>query len=269
MNKNYIYFALMGAIAFAAGSLFLSGTAFAQGVVDPNARVAAAVRSYFADVPVMIAIAKCESGPRQFNSDGTPLMGGTGTMGGVFQFDETVHHTKALSLGFDINTLAGNLAYARYLYGASGTNPWISSFGCWRDDVGKVAISSVSTSTGIPVLTHDLALGETDPQVLILQRYLNNRGFILASSGPGSPGNETMKFGVLTNSALKKFQCAQGIACSGEEATTGYGLLNSATRIKLLAADDPTEIAQLESRISSLLAVVSQLQATIAARAGH
>jgi hypothetical protein len=78
-----------------------------------------------------------------------------------------------------------------------------------------------------------------------------------------------MKFGVLTNSALKKFQCAQGIACSGEEATTGYGLLNSATRIKLLAADDPTEIAQLESRISSLLAVVSQLQATIAARAGH
>jgi len=42
--------------------------------------------------------------------------------------------------------------------------------------------------------------------VLELQEFLNNNGFILASSGNGSPGNETNYFGVLTYNALVRFQ---------------------------------------------------------------
>jgi peptidoglycan hydrolase-like protein with peptidoglycan-binding domain len=269
---------------------------------NPNANVAATVQSYFADIPVMIAIAACESGPRQFANNGTPLLGGTGTMVGVFQIDETIHYARALSLGFDIDTLMGNLEYARYLYGAEGTEPWISSFGCWGSSLDATMTSTVVTSTSsatttaitatttlgtatstvAPALMLTLSLGSIDPQVLILQQLLNKAGYTLATSGPGSPGNETTKFGALTYAALKKFQCAEGIACSGDEATTGYGLLNAATRTALLAVtsnttvvasstttnneNNPAQIAELQSQIAALLATISQLEAEIAAR---
>jgi hypothetical protein len=73
----------------------------------------------------MIAIAKCESGFRQFTSSGKPLYGGLGgQMIGVFQFHTTSHTTRARSLGYDLGMLDGNLAYARYLYNQAGTDPW-------------------------------------------------------------------------------------------------------------------------------------------------
>lgn len=46
----------------------------------------------------------------------------------------------------------------------------------------------------------------TDLEVLKLQQYLNAHGFILATVDPGSPGNETNKFGAATKAALIKFQ---------------------------------------------------------------
>src|ERR1700734_1720062 len=75
---------------------FRPAFAFAQSLptstADPNASVAAAVQSYFADIPVMIAIAKCESGPRQFAANGTPLYAGTDDeMVGVFEIDSSIH----------------------------------------------------------------------------------------------------------------------------------------------------------------------------------
>jgi hypothetical protein len=261
---------------------------------DPNAGVAAAVASYFGDIPVMIAIAKCESGPRQFQSPGVPLHGGNGSMIGIFQLDQTIHTAPALALGFDINTVEGNMSYARYLYGIEGTEPWISSFGCWNvsDAATTTPTGTTTVASGTPLLTEDLSLGDIDPQVLILQQMLNKDRFTLALSGPGSPGNETTKFGALTWAALKSFQCAQGIACSGEEATTGYGYLNAPTRAALntfsvstttpalattstttasttvaTSTDDPIETAEMQSRVTALLTIVAQLEAEIAARA--
>jgi hypothetical protein len=54
--------------------------------------------------------------------------------------------------------------------------------------------------------TKDLYFGMTDPDVKKLQQLLNKLGYILAESGPGSPGNETDYFGSLTQAALAKFQ---------------------------------------------------------------
>lgn len=52
----------------------------------------------------------------------------------------------------------------------------------------------------------DLKIGMIGDDVRNLQRYLNQAGFILAQSGPGSPGRETNVFGNLTQVALIKFQ---------------------------------------------------------------
>lgn len=60
--------------------------------------------------------------------------------------------------------------------------------------------------------TRDLARNMSSVDVRTLQQILNARGFIIATSGAGSPGNETLYFGAATEAAVKKFQTAQGIS---------------------------------------------------------
>lgn len=96
-------------------------------IVQTPAEIEKRVREFFADNPVMIEIAKCESKFRQFTDAGKVLRGGSGgMMVGVFQFFESVHATAAKKLGFDLLTVEGNLAYARHLYTQAGTAPWAS-----------------------------------------------------------------------------------------------------------------------------------------------
>lgn len=59
--------------------------------------------------------------------------------------------------------------------------------------------------------TRDLKIGMTGDDVQELQRYLNNNGYLLAKTGPGSAGQETKKFGRATREALVKFQKANKI----------------------------------------------------------
>ncbi|MEY4440876.1 MAG: hypothetical protein RLY49_502 [Candidatus Parcubacteria bacterium] len=59
--------------------------------------------------------------------------------------------------------------------------------------------------------TIDLYFGMTHPNVKKLQQLLNSLGYKLAESGPGSPGNETEYFGLLTKTALAKYQADNGI----------------------------------------------------------
>lgn len=85
------------------------------------------VREYFADIPVMIEIARCESKFRQYTDAGNVLRGGNaGLMVGIFQFFESIHAAPALMLGFDLKTVEGNIGYARHVYTQEGTRPWIS-----------------------------------------------------------------------------------------------------------------------------------------------
>ncbi|TSC83567.1 MAG: hypothetical protein G01um101413_977 [Parcubacteria group bacterium Gr01-1014_13] len=65
---------------------------------------------YFTDIPIMIEIAKCESGLRQFDWRGNALRGGMGfKMVGVFQIHADVHREAADLMGLDIDTLEGNI----------------------------------------------------------------------------------------------------------------------------------------------------------------
>lgn len=90
------------------------------------------VKAYFADEPIMISIAYCESRDRQTDRDGNIFRGNENHYDvGVMQINEMYHLDTAKKLGDDIYTLDGNMAYARYLYEKQGTAPWISSRPCW------------------------------------------------------------------------------------------------------------------------------------------
>ena len=90
------------------------------------------VHKYFADVPVMTKIARCESQFRQYGKDGQVLKNPKSSAIGVFQIMSSIHREDADSkLGLDITTLEGNAVYARHLYEQKGTQPWNASKACW------------------------------------------------------------------------------------------------------------------------------------------
>ncbi|HEX8994040.1 MAG TPA: hypothetical protein VF803_02185 [Candidatus Paceibacterota bacterium] len=91
------------------------------------------VRLYFAGVPILAEIARCESKFRQYDADGNVLRGQVHTDVGVMQVNEYYHGEEAKKLGYDLYTLDGNMAYARYLYEREGTTPWLSSSYCWMN----------------------------------------------------------------------------------------------------------------------------------------
>ena len=89
------------------------------------------VKARFASAPVLVKIAKCESGFRQYSGN-RPLRNPSSSATGVMQIMYSVHHKRASRLGHDITTLDGNLAYALYLYKNEGTRPWNASKHCWK-----------------------------------------------------------------------------------------------------------------------------------------
>lgn len=90
------------------------------------------VKNYFSDIPVMIEIARCESRFRQHNKDGEVLRGEKNSLDrGVMQINEYYHNEDSNKLGYDIMTIEGNTAYARYLFEKNGVKPWNSSIKCW------------------------------------------------------------------------------------------------------------------------------------------
>jgi len=95
--------------------------------------VKTAVEREFGVDNIMVQIANCESvGFRQFDKDGNVLRGKQNPQDvGVFQINEHYHLESSKKLGLDIYTLAGNIAYARYLYDTQGVQPWNWSRPCW------------------------------------------------------------------------------------------------------------------------------------------
>lgn len=99
----------------------------------PDISVKGVVSDYFADVPELVSVARCESHFRQFDKSGRVLRGvvNRGDIG-VMQINEYYHGEKADELGYDLYTIDGNLAYARFLYEHEGLTPWLSSSKCWK-----------------------------------------------------------------------------------------------------------------------------------------
>jgi hypothetical protein len=80
----------------------------------------------------MVAIAGCESHYRQFDAVGNVFRGEINNLDvGVMQINERYHLQAATKLNIDLDTIEGNMNYARLLYEREGTTPWASSKGCW------------------------------------------------------------------------------------------------------------------------------------------
>jgi len=116
--------------------------------INPNKDVENQVREYFADIPIMIAISKCESQYRQYEKDGSIFRGIVNNKDvGVMQINEYYHLDRAQKLGIDLYTVQGNMQYARLLYSEYGTDPWSSSEPCWSKSAIAKAISSQSNAS--------------------------------------------------------------------------------------------------------------------------
>ena len=90
------------------------------------------VRLTYEDKPVLIEIAECESTFRHWDPyTGEPLSNPNSSATGAMQLMASYHREPASNLGWDIDTLEGNLAYAEYLYDTEGVTPWDASRYCW------------------------------------------------------------------------------------------------------------------------------------------
>jgi peptidoglycan hydrolase-like protein with peptidoglycan-binding domain len=70
--------------------------------------------------------------------------------------------------------------------------------------------------------------------VMYLQQILNKDvDTQIASTGLGSPGNESAYFGPLTEKAVQRFQVKHGIVSSGTPQTSGFGAVGPKTLLKL------------------------------------
>jgi hypothetical protein len=90
-----------------------------------------------------------------------------------------------------------------------------------EQEVTKTVIPTI-----IPPLTRLLKYKMIGEEVRIMQQLLNKKGYTLALTGPGSPGNETQYYGPKTLAMIKKFQLANGLIPDGIVGPLTWGMLN-------------------------------------------
>jgi hypothetical protein len=121
---------------------------------------------------------------------------------------------------------------------------------------GGGATSNVSISSNSNLnLTRNLSFGSTGSDVVVLQDQLIKTGYL-------APGYNTGYYGAITRAAVQKYQCAQGIICTGDESTTGYGAVDLKTRTRLGGSSGtttPTSLTEVERQ-----ALITQIKAQLA-----
>ena len=121
----------MSADTSATSSTLITASSNNASTTDPI-NVKEYVEHYFAATPLLIRIAGCESQFRQYDKNGNVLRGNIVHQDvGVMQINETYQGALASALGYNIYTLQGNVAYAKWLYDQEGAQPWSSSSACW------------------------------------------------------------------------------------------------------------------------------------------
>lgn len=103
--------------------------------------------------------------------------------------------------------------------------------------------------------SRDLELGMDGEDIKCLQKYLNASGFVISSSGVGSPGHETTQLRDKTKSAIAKWQAANGLSASGF-----FGPLSRQTYLEVIT---PAATVSSSSSTSAGDALKAQLAAAV------
>jgi hypothetical protein len=77
------------------------------------------------------------------------------------------------------------------------------------------SLTSAAAANTAP-FSRNLQLWDSGSSVRALQQFLNVQGYLMADSGPGSPGHETTTFGPHTLQSLARFQRGDVPKCEGE-----------------------------------------------------
>ena len=93
-----------------------------------------------------------------------------------------------------------------------------------RSTTSSTVTQTVTTPSGVSVtITRSLSYGSRGSDVTTLQNYLISKGYLEADNNTGFYGN-------LTKAAVRQFQCTFNIVCSGDESSTGWGVIGPKTR---------------------------------------
>lgn len=122
----------------------------------------------------------------------------------------------------------------------------------------RAAVSGYATASNF---TLDLKQGDRGTEVTNLQKALNTDSRTqVASSGAGSPGNESSYFGALTKAAVMKYQIIKGISATG--------MVDAATRAALNAVSVTTTAASSVSSVSVAASSVSSAASSVSTVGG-
>ena len=106
-------------------------------------------------------------------------------------------------------------------------------------------VSTVAEEAPFAGFTRDLTIGSTGEDVRALQSMLNTLGFIVSTTGAGSPGAESVYFGEKTRQALIRYQEANSI-------TPALGYFGPRTRAHIQAQGQLQPTASVEEVRSSI-----------------
>ena len=101
-----------------------------------------------------------------------------------------------------------------------------TSLGTSTEIVATSTKTQINNSVCVGAITTTLVYGMENTQISTLQCKLTNLGLL-------APGNIVGYFGPKTLAAVRKLQCDNNLVCSGDQNTTGYGLVGPKTRLIL------------------------------------
>ena len=137
----------------------------------------------------------------------------------------------------DTQNLSSSVSYYYGIYTVSSTfvpSSLVTVSGNILTEPKKEVISPlnipVPSASSKIILLRTLTRGSVGEDVRSLQKFLNKKGFVIATSDTGSPGKEGTLYGLATQTAVQKYQCDRKIVCAGSIATTGYGMVGKTTR---------------------------------------
>lgn len=112
--------------------------------------------------------------------------------------------------------------------------------------------------------TRNLTVGSTGSDVKCLQQILNsNVSTKVATTGAGSPGNETSYFGQLTLAAVKIYQAAQGFTPANQVGPLTRAKLNAALGTVVVTPGQPLVIVPTGAGLSVQLAYDNPASGTV------